>query len=131
MDQSPLVEMQIVDGAKIIERLREKGFDVPAAWWMKTSEEGQWFLYIASKEVDDLGITAAYRKVHSLIRPLEQLWVDRFEVKLVGPENPITQDVLAIFTRYGERVATRYGGNRLGNVSIDGAYLYPPPPVAA
>ncbi len=130
MDQGPLVEMQIDDGAKIIEKLREEGFDVSAAWWMKTSEEGQWFLYIASKEVDDLGIAAAYRKVHSLIRSLGQLWVDRFEVKLVGPENPITQEVLAILSRYGGRVATRYGGKRLGNVSIEEAYFYPPPVAA-
>ena len=55
MDQSSLVEMQIDDGAKIVEKLRESGFDVVAAWWMKTTEEGQWFLYIASKEVDEKG----------------------------------------------------------------------------
>src|SRR4051812_28298222 len=100
MDQSPLVEMQIEDGAKIVETLRDGGFDVAAAWWMKTSEEGQWFLYIASKEVDDSGIAAAYRKLHSLLRPLRPLWVDRFEVKLVAPGNPLTQDVLAILARY-------------------------------
>jgi len=119
--------MQINDGAKIVEKLREGGFDVAAAWWMKTSEEGQWFLYIASKQVDELGIAAAYRKVSSLMRTLGQLWVDRFEVKLVAPENPITQDVLAILGRFRDRLGTRYGGGKLGNVSIDGAFLYPLP----
>ncbi len=130
MDQSPLVEMQIDDGRKIIEKLRESGFEVRAAWWMMTSEEGQWFLYVASKEVDDLGIAAAYRKVLSVMRSLGQLQVDRFELKLVGHENPITRDVLAILSRHGGQVATRYGEKRLGNVSIEGAYLYRPPVAA-
>ncbi|HEV3238493.1 MAG TPA: hypothetical protein VGZ25_16020, partial [Gemmataceae bacterium] len=88
MDQGTLVENQVDDGAKIVEKLRERGFDVVAAWWMKTSEEGQWFLYIASKDVDEKGITAAYRTVHNVMRDLGQLWVDRFEVKLVEPGNP-------------------------------------------
>jgi hypothetical protein len=127
VDQGSLVEMQIDDGAKIVEKLRDGGFDVTAAWWMKTSEEGQWFLYVASRKVDEIGIAAAYRVAHSLIRALGQLWVDRFEVKLVGPENPITRDVLAILNRFRDRLATRYGGKKLGNVSIDGAYLYPLP----
>lgn len=130
MDQGSLVEMQIDDGAKVVEKLREGGFDVTAAWWMKASEEGEWFFYIASKQVDEIGITASYRKAHSLIRALGQLWVDRFEVKLVGPENPITQDVLAILNRFQDRIITRYGGKKLGNVSIDGAYLYPLPATA-
>ena len=127
MDRGPLVEMQIDDGAKIVEAIREGGFDAPAAWWMKASEEGEWFLYIASRVVDDRGIAAAYRLAHSLIRPLGTLWVEWSDVKLVSPENPVAKDVLAIVAKYNDRMATRYGGKRLGNVSIDGAYIYPSP----
>ena len=130
MDQGTLVENQIDDGARIVEKLRESGFDVVAAWWMKSSEEGLWFLYIASKEVAEKGIAAAYRTVHTVMHGLGQLWVDRFEVKLVGPENPITKDVLDILARYRGALATRYGGKRLGNVSIDDSYIYPPVVVA-
>jgi hypothetical protein len=124
MDQGSLVEMQINDGLRIIQKLQESGFDVRAAWWMRTSEEGQWFLYIASKRVEEDGIAAAYRKAYALMRNLGPLWVDRFEVKLIGPENPIANDVIGILSRFRDRVNTRYGGDRLGNVSIDGAYLY-------
>jgi hypothetical protein len=125
VDQESLVEMQIDDGAKIIEKLREGNFDVVAAWWMRTSEEGEWFLYIASQEVPDNGIAAAYRKLHSLIRSLGTLWVERFEVKLVEPENPITKDVVRITDRFPGPWPTRYGGKKLGNGAIDGAYIYP------
>ena len=130
MDQNSLVENQIDDGAKIIEKLRQSGFDIVAAWWMKASEEGQWFLYIASKEVAQKGIKAAYRSIHTVMGGLGQLWVDRFEVKLVGPENPITKDVLDILARYPGRLPTRYGGKKLGNVSIDDSYIYPLPVAA-
>ncbi|MBY0526347.1 MAG: hypothetical protein K2R98_23335 [Gemmataceae bacterium] len=125
MDQGTLVENQIDDGARVVNKLRETGFDVIAAWWMKTSEEGQWFLYIASHEVDRKGIAAAYRAIHTVMGSLGRLWVDRFEVKLVNPQNPITKDVLDILARYPAASATRYGGKRLGNVSIDDSYLYP------
>jgi hypothetical protein len=127
MAQSSLVGMQIDDGARIVERLRETGFDVAAAWWMKASEEGLWFLYIGSKEVEEKGILDGYRAVLAVIGGLGQLWVDRFEVKLVGAENPITKDVVGILNRYHGRTPTRYGGGRLGNVSIEEAYLYPQP----
>jgi len=130
MDQGTLVENQVDDGARIVEKLRESGFDVTAAWWMKASEEGLWFLYIASKEVDGKGIKAAYRTIHTVMRDLGQLRVDRFEVKLVGPEDPITKDVLDILARYPGPLATRYGGRRLGDVSIDDLYIYPPPVAA-
>ncbi|MGL4551215.1 MAG: hypothetical protein ACRC33_08505 [Gemmataceae bacterium] len=131
MDQGSLVEMQIEDGAKVVEKLRDGGFDVTAAWWMKASEGGEWFLYIASALVDEVGIAASYRKAHALIRDLGQLWVDRFEVKLVGPGSPVTRDVLEVLNRSRGRLATRYGGKKLGDVSIEGAYLYPPPVPAA
>lgn len=124
MDQGTLVESQINDGAKIVEKLRETGFDVAAAWWMKSSEEGLWFLYIASKEVGENGIAAAYHSVLTTMGSMGQLWVDRFRVKLVDLENPTTKDVLDILARYPGRLSNWYGG-RLGNVTVDGAYIYP------
>lgn len=126
MGQGTLVEKQIEDGAKVVHKLRETGFDVAAAWWMKSSEEGLWFLYIASKEVDDKGIRAAYRAIHVVMGGLGPLWVDRFEVKAVGLADPVTKDVLDILARAAGRMPSRFAGTRLGNVSIDGSYIYPP-----
>jgi hypothetical protein len=127
MDQDSLVERQVDDGAKVAEKLRESGIDVTAAWWMKASEEGQWFLYIASKEVDEQGIATAYRTLHTVVLTLGPLWVDRFDIKLVGRENPLTREVLDILARYPGRMPIRPGRKKLGNVSIDDSYIYPPP----
>jgi hypothetical protein len=44
----------------------------------------------------------------------------------VEPGNPITKDVLDIYARYAGHLPTRYGGTKLGNVSIDDSYIYAP-----
>jgi hypothetical protein len=92
---------------------------------MKMSEEGEWFLYIASNEVDGRGLAAAYRSLYTLVDSLGPLWVNRFELKLVEPRNPIARDVLGILNRYPSPLPTRYGGKRLGNVAVDDSYIYP------
>ncbi len=129
MAEETLVSMQIEDGAKVVERLRESGFDLIAAWWMKASEEGLWFLYIATHEVEEKGIFAAYHTVLTSMGDLGQLWVNPFEVKVVGAENRITKDVVSHLTHYPSprRIPIRYGGCKLGNVSIEGAFIYPQP----
>src|SRR5206468_1563515 len=89
MAQATLVSHQIDDGKKLVAQLAQDHFDVTAAGWVKTSEEGKWSLYIASKEVDEKGITDAYGAVLTAIRSLPDLWVDPFDVKLIGPGDPI------------------------------------------
>jgi len=55
VDIITLVERRIDDGRRLIELLTQKGIDVTAAAWVLTSEDGNWFLYIASKDVDKSG----------------------------------------------------------------------------
>ncbi|HET6883670.1 MAG TPA: hypothetical protein VFI31_26185 [Pirellulales bacterium] len=124
MDQATLVEKHIDDGEKLLASLRSSGFDVTAAAWLKASEDGQWFFYIASAQVDRVGLAAAYRTVYLTIQQTQDLWVDPFEIKLIGPNNPIAKDILDILRRYPARIPTRYRGPRLGSIHIDEAYIY-------
>jgi hypothetical protein len=131
MDQGTLVEMQIEDGRKLIDRLTEEGVPVTAAFWAKESESGQWFLYLATPLVGEDGATKpAYRRMNAVFRRMPApFWIDPLEVKLIGTADPITQDVLAVHERAGKsRVwPVRWGGTRLGDLSVDGAYFYPLP----
>jgi hypothetical protein len=80
--------------------------------------------------VEKEGLTQAYRRLHPIIRQMPPpFWIDPLEVKLIGETNPIAQDVLSIHSRAGAAKGgpIRWGGKRLGNVSIEGAYLYPLP----
>jgi hypothetical protein len=129
MDQAPLVERAIDEGLWIIRELSRNHFDVTAAFWLKVSEseDGQWFLYIASKMVDENGLHAAYRSLHEILKHKPDLWISPFDVKLIGATNPIARDVLAI-RGPRESIPTRYHGPRVGKVNIEEAYIYGPLP---
>ncbi len=130
MDTETLVANLVDDGQKLVEEVSQRGFHVTAAFWLKASEDDRWYFYIVSPTVDDEGLAQAYRRLHPLVRGVpEPLWIDPLEIKLIGPSNPIAQDVLAIYRHArGPRVSPiRWGGKRLGNVSVEGTYLYPLP----
>jgi hypothetical protein len=125
MAQETLVEMQLTDGERVIDALRQAGFDVTVAAWIKASDEGQWYLYIASQNVNSQGLTAAYRAIHPILRQLVDLWVDQFEIKLIESDDPIAKDLLEKVSKYPARIVTRYSGPYLGTLSVDEAFIYP------
>src|SRR5947209_11512880 len=130
MDTELLVDSLIDDGQKLVEEVSQCGLPVTAAFWLEASEDDRWYFYIVSPVVDDEGLAQAYRRLHPLVRRVRQpSGIDPLEIKLIGPSNPIAQDVLAIHhSAPGPRVSPiRWGGKRLGNVSVEGAYLYPLP----
>ncbi len=130
MDTDALVDNLVEDGQKLVEHLWQSGFDLTAAFWLKASENGRWYFYVVSPDVEAEGLAQAYRRLHLLIRRMPQPFrIDPLEVRLIGPTDPIARDVLDIHSRVpGPRACPiRWGGTRLGNVGIEGAYLYPLP----
>lgn len=99
MDQGTLVENQIDDGRRFIERFAADGSEVQAAFWVKTAEEGLWFLYVVTELVDREGPAASYRAVHASLRKLGEPRVSSSLIKVVSPMNPIAKDVLLIMAR--------------------------------
>ncbi len=128
MDQVTLVNRQLEDGLRLADRLSQSGFTVTAAGWIKASEDGQWFLYLASPFVDEEGALRAYRHVLPLIRQMPQpSAIDPFEIKLIGAANPLAQEMAAIGARYPGKSPFWFRGDRLGNLTVEGAYIYPVP----
>jgi hypothetical protein len=125
--QSTLVGDRIFDGSRFVERFAADKNPVQAAFWVKTAEEGHWFLYVATELVDTVGPAAAYRAVDASLQKLGESWVSGSEikVKVISPNNPIARDVLAITTRYPGRLATRFDGKTLGSMDVDQTYIYP------
>lgn len=126
MDTETLVENQINEGQEFLNRLVGSQFDVTAACWVKTGEEDRWFLFIVSKTVAEIGLTAAYRQAYSILRSLNQPWISMSDVKLITPDNPIASDILALLRRFPGPQATQVRRSQLGNMSIEEAYLYAP-----
>ncbi len=130
MDTDTLVGNLIEDGKKLVSELPQGGFPVATAFWLKASYDGKWDFYIVSPVVDTEGIAKAYRLLHPLVRARPQpTWIDPLKIKLIGPSNPIAQDALAIPGRTPGPSACpiRWGGKKLGNLSVEEVLLYPVP----
>jgi hypothetical protein len=125
MDTETLVEFQIDAGQRLLVQLLRDGFRVETSFWAKAVEEGIWFLYVASPIVEEKGLAYAYRALQSSLQRLQGIPLSRSEIKLIGRDNPMTQDVLAILGHTSGAIATHFGGKQLGGVSIEGAYIYP------
>jgi hypothetical protein len=127
MDQGPLVIEQINAGAEFINRFDEH-VRVRAAFWLKASDEGRWYLYIASDKIDDSTIEAAYAAVSRVAREMGNPNLDQFQIKLVGLADPLAQAAVDTHKRFVTRVPMHLTGRPFGGVSVDEVYVYPPPP---
>lgn len=124
MDQGTLVDEQIGDGRRFVERFAADGNVVDAAFWVKTAEDGIWFLYVATPLYDRAGPAAAYRAVDASPGKLGKSSLAGSEIKIISPNNPIARDVLAIMRHRPMPMAT--GTTTLGGVAVEKVLLYPP-----
>jgi len=126
MDQSTLVGNQVAGGRRFVERFAADGNLVSAAFWVKTEDEGLWFLHVATNIVDQLGPAAAYRAIHTSLQKLRDPGISSSEIKVISPDNPIARDVEAVMTSQPGRLGTRLGGKTLGSIPFEQTYIYPP-----
>jgi hypothetical protein len=137
MDKDALVTEQAASGDQLIRALAADGFETRVAFWAKPTDEGKWFLYLASPTVDDQGPTAAYHLVHRAIRQMPDLWVEPLEVRVLRINDSLTEAALEVIkpkTSFAPSPIrhlrlyhglTPFRGDSLGGLSIDGAYIYP------
>jgi hypothetical protein len=121
--------MQIRDGQRLLERLSREGVAATAAAWVNESESGWWFLYLATPLVrKDGATTPAYGRLLEVIGEMEKegFELDPFEIKVIGPHDPIARDIVAHRGRLGALGSRWFRGARLGELAVEVAYLYPP-----
>jgi hypothetical protein len=128
MAETALVDMRLKEGQRLIDRLLQEGVAVTAAAWVKESESGDWYLYLATPLVDDGGgKRMAYHRVNEVIWALqdEGLWMDPFAKKLFGPNDPVAKDLVAYREWRPGGIPTLFRGSRLGELPVEEAYIYP------
>jgi len=122
-----LLERKINDGRRLLRELDREGFEVAVALWASTGEKGKWRLYIASKESEAAGF-AAYRRVFAALHRLPSPLLTSDEVKVIRASDPFARDALKERGQHTGPDPIAYEGWRLGDTSVGGAYIYPPPP---
>jgi hypothetical protein len=126
MDQGPLVAEQITAGARFLREF-EKYVPVQSAFWLKDSETGEWYLYVASEQINDDNFDVAYGEVVRIWEVLRDPWFDSLQVKVIGADDPLAKAVLDIRGRYPGRTTLRLNGQALGGLSVEELYVYPSP----
>jgi hypothetical protein len=130
MDKSPLVTEQINAGEWLIREF-SKRIPVQAAFWLRERESDQWYLYLASDQINDSNFDRAYGEVARIVHSQQSLWLDPLQVKVVGTDAPVAQAALDEMSKYPGRIPLRHPGRHFGNLSVDEVYIYPLPLPAA
>ena len=115
MDQGPLVTEQIKTGEKLITEFCAYK-PIAAAFWAKESDGGT--------------THADYGEVLRLVGNGHEIGLDPFQVKVIGAGNPVARAVLDWVGKSHNLVPVRYFGRRLGDLSVDEAYIYAVPNVS-
>ena len=104
---------------------------VKVAFWLKASDAGQRYFYIASDQINDDNFDIAYGEVLRIASLMPSVYLDPFQVKVVNTSNPLARAAAAINEQYPARLGTRIGGRMFGGISIESAYIYPSPTPAS
>ncbi len=134
MAQATLVDLEIREGQRLIDRLVQAGVAVAAAAWVKESESGDWYLYLVTPLVPEGGgKKQAYHRVNAVIRELQKegFGMDPFAKKVIGLHDPIARDMEANRNGRPGGPPRPFRGSQLGNLRIEEAYIYPRPATAS
>ena len=127
MDQGPLVKEQIDAGAALINDFQSHYKPLSAAFWLKEGDEGQWYLYLVSDQIDHSNFPDAYGAVIRLLGRGPHLWLGPFQVKVTGIDHPVAKSILEIQQTYPGSRAARLRDQVFGTQYFEEAYVYPVP----
>ena len=124
MDSSTLVESQIEEGRRLLERLSRAGFEVAAALWLK--EDGTWRFFIASSAFDR-SYKEAVRLIHDVYtKTQDHRWLKLTDLRLIGTNDSRAKEAAVLLKQYQAFTPSAYQGSQIGDRSIEGYYLYEP-----
>lgn len=125
MDTIALVENQIEEGQRLLDRLEENGIAVRAACWVKPIDRDRWMLYIATPIWDEKGPLDAYGQLTPVHQSLGNDWISSSDVTLVGEKDPMVKDARELLRRFPHRAPIRSPLPLLGRIPVEEVYVYP------
>jgi hypothetical protein len=122
-----LVDEQITDGRRLLERFVADGNPVRAAFWGTVSDEDPWYLYVVTDLVNGHGVSQAYTQLR---QSLEKLGPspgvsDGFVVKLISPEDRRAKGAISALASISFFHVDRVTGQLASKLGMWDCYLYP------
>ncbi len=88
MYKTLLVEQEIEDGRKLLERLDTRRFPVSAALWTYSPETNRWRFVIVSSIADTQGPIKGYTRIQKALGEMETTSLSLDDIRLMGKEDP-------------------------------------------
>jgi hypothetical protein len=123
MDQGPLVKEQVEAGLEVVKEYHRK-FPIASAFWIK-NVDGDWRLYLASEEISDANFEKGYREVGRITHEQRNPWLDPFQIRVVGADDPYAKAAMAVLERDPRRIGARYRPIKFGPHYVEEVYIYP------
>ncbi len=125
MDQTVLVDSEIVLGKKAAEAFDKSGPPAQCVFWLYAADAGEWRLTVVTRVVDDDGPRAAYSRIARALDDnglADSLPLRR--VTAMETQAPLVQ-LLRRAVRTGPGITgIRFTNNVINGVHIDDAYIY-------
>lgn len=125
MDQELLVNEQIDAGKKFLDAF-EKSVPVKVAFWLKTSPDTGWYLYVASDRFKLGDMRSAYLEVFQAAREFEDPNFSQFQVRLIRTKDPSAKAALDVYRRHPVPIPAHFQERMFGGMGVEGVSIDPP-----
>jgi hypothetical protein len=126
MDQGPLVNEQIEASVQFLSEFNKR-YPIQTAFWLKETDEGWWWLYVASDQITDDNFDVAYSAAGRVADAMQDPWFDVTQVKVIGQDDSLAKAAAELRSRYPARKPVHLYNRAFGGVAIDEVYIYPMP----
>lgn len=125
MDKKILVDRDIEEGKKLVQKLDEVNFELNGALWFYIAEDERWRLLLFSPLIDSKGLSHCYSIIQEILRKVPNDYsISLEDVSLLSPKDQLFR-LLRMAIRTGAGISTiRFTGNSINGVIIEDALIY-------
>lgn len=124
MDKTTLVAVDFQKSEKIVHALEGKGIRVATAIWAHFPEYDDWRFVIASKDLDQLGLSDAYLKVNKALTAAGLSVRETPSIIILKTSSPFIRALRKVFGGAEDITGMRLGGQVWGDRFLEDAYAY-------
>jgi hypothetical protein len=124
MDPSAMVKEQIDEGRTTLTRLEDAGVEIAVAAWARRADDGEWLLFVVAPSIERDGGRHAATQLTKACGSFKTTWVTN-AVRLLGPNDFRAQSLLRLRDRAPWVSPASLVPASLGDMEINGLYLYP------